>query len=127
MKNILFIFLCILTSQLHAQDSAADNKAADTLTYDKLERESYFPGGDQAWRNYLMAHMRYPANAIANNIEGIVIIQFVVDKEGNVSDITAKSGPVTGGLREEAIRLIQRSGKWIPAWQHGRYVKSYKQ
>jgi protein TonB len=43
-----------------------------------------------------------------------------------VSDVTAISGPETGGLREEAVRVIKKSGKWTAAIQNGRQVKSYK-
>ena len=54
------------------------------------------------------------------------MVKFIVDKEGNVSDVEAISGPDTGGLREEAVRVIKKSGKWTPAVQNGRFVKSYK-
>lgn len=46
--------------------------------------------------------------------------------DGEVSDIEAISGPTEGGLREEAVRVIKKSGKWVPAISHGRKVKSYK-
>ena len=51
-------------------------------------------------------------------------MQFIVDKEGAVSDVEAISGP--NELRAEAIRVIKKSGKWEPAVQNGRKVKSYK-
>ena len=59
-----------------------------------------------------------------NEIQGSVMVQFIVDKEGNVSNVEAVSGPEE--LREEAIRVIKKSGKWNPAVQNGRQVKSYK-
>jgi protein TonB len=55
-----------------------------------------------------------------------VTVRFIVDKDGKVSDIIAESGPDDGGLKAEAIRVIRRSGRWKPALQYGRYVKSYK-
>lgn len=64
--------------------------------------------------------------AIRNGIEGVVVIQFIVDDQGKVSDIEAISGPVSGGLREEAIRVIKRSGKWESAIWNGYKVTSYK-
>jgi protein TonB len=70
--------------------------------------------------------MRYPDEALNNEIQGTVVVQFIVDKEGNVSDVQAVSGPTEGGLREEAVRVIMKSGKWTPAVQNGRSVKSYK-
>jgi len=52
------------------------------------------------------------------------MVQFVVDKEGNVSDVQAVEGPEA--LRAEAVRVIKKSGKWTPAIQNGRKVNSYK-
>jgi protein TonB len=93
-------------------------------TFTKVEIESEFPGGASAWQRYLNKNLRYPQEAQDNEIQGTVVIQFVVDKEGVVSDVQAISGPAE--LRDEAIRVIKRSGKWTPAIQNGRQVKSYK-
>lgn len=95
-------------------------------TFTKVEIESEFPGGAAAWLRYLNKNLRYPDDAVNNEIQGTVVVQFIVDKEGNVSDVQAISGPDNGGLREEAVRVIKKSGKWTPAVQNGRQVKSYK-
>ena len=95
-------------------------------TFTKVEIESEYPGGAAAWLRYLNKNFRYPDDAVNNEIQGTVVVQFIVDKEGNVSDVAAISGPENGGLREEAIRVIKKSGKWTPAVQNGRQVKSYK-
>lgn len=95
-------------------------------TFVKVEIESEYPGGAAAWLRYLNRNFRYPDEGLTNEIQGTVTVQFIVDKEGNVSDVQAISGPEQGGLREEAIRVIRKSGMWIPAIQNGRKVKSYK-
>src|ERR1700749_1718443 len=95
-------------------------------TFTKVEIESEFPGGAAAWLRYLNKNLRYPDDAVNNEIQGTVVVQFIVDKEGNVSDVQAISGPDNGGLRDEAVRVIKKSGKWTPAVQNGRQVKSYK-
>src|ERR1700742_548547 len=95
-------------------------------TFTKVEIESEYPGGAAAWLRYLNKNFRYPDDAVNNEIQGTVVVQFIVDKEGNVSDVQAISGPESGGLREEAVRVIKKSGKWTPAVQNGRQVKSYK-
>jgi periplasmic protein TonB len=95
-------------------------------TFTKVEIESDFPGGPAAWLRYLNKNLRYPDDAVNNEIQGTVVVQFIVDKEGNVSDVQAISGPDNGGLRDEAVRVIKKSGKWTPAIQNGRQVKSYK-
>lgn len=93
-------------------------------TFTKVEIESEFPGGTSAWMRYLNKSLRYPQDAIDNEIQGTVVVQFIVDKEGNVSDVEAVSGAPE--LRDEAVRVIKKSGKWTPAVQNGRQVKSYK-
>lgn len=93
-------------------------------TFTKVEIESEYPGGASAWQRYLNKSLRYPQEAQDNEVQGTVVIQFIVDKEGNVSDVQAISGP--NELREEAVRVIKKSGKWTPAVQNGRQVKSYK-
>jgi protein TonB len=106
-------------------EAPKDNEDYDK-TFTKVEIESEFPGGAGAWLRYLNKNLRYPDDAVNNEIQGTVIVQFIVDKEGNVSDVTPISGPDDGGLREEAVRVIKKSGKWTPAVQNGRQVKSYK-
>lgn len=105
-------------------------RRTDEADYDKIftkvEIESQYPGGGPAWLRFLNKNLRFPDDALNNNIQGTVIVQFIVDKEGNVSDVQAISGPDQGGLRDEAIRVIRRSGQWLPAIQNGVKVKSYK-
>jgi protein TonB len=106
-------------------EAPKDNEDYDK-TFTKVEIESEFPGGPAAWLRYMNKNLRYPDDAVNNEIQGTVVVQFIVDKEGNVSDVQAISGPDNGGLREEAVRVIKKSGKWTPAVQNGRQVKSYK-
>ena len=93
-------------------------------TFTKVEIESSYPGGAAAWMRYLIKTLRYPQEAQDNEIQGAVVVQFIVDKAGMVSNVEAISGPAE--LREEAVRVIKKSGKWTPAVQNGRQVKSYK-
>lgn len=95
-------------------------------TFTKVEIESEYPGGAAAWLRFLNKNLRFPEDAINNEIQGTIVVQFIVDRDGNVSDVETVSGPETGGLRQEAIRVIKQSGKWKPAIQNGRQVKSYK-
>jgi protein TonB len=102
----------------------------DDEDYDKtfvsVQIESSYPGGMPAWQRYLNKNLRFPEEAVNNEIQGTVVVQFIVDKEGNVSDVQAIGGPDNGGLRDEAVRVIKKSGKWTPAIQNGRQVRSYK-
>jgi periplasmic protein TonB len=95
--------------------------------FDKVEIEAAFPGGDSKWRQYLERTLN--ANAPVDNgaPEGTytTVIQFVVDKEGNISDVRAMTNHGYG-MEAEAIRVIQKGPKWTPAVQNGRQVKAYR-
>jgi protein TonB len=90
----------------------------------KIEIESEFPGGSRAWFNFLNTHLTYPPKAVRKKIEGTVVLQFIVDKDGSISDLSALSGdPI---LAEAALKAMADSPRWRPATQNGRLVKSYK-
>jgi periplasmic protein TonB len=101
-------------------------KLEEDLPLETVEIEATYPGGVAAWIHFLDRNFRYPEAAADENVGGKVMVRFIVDKDGNVSNVEAISGPDKDGLREEAVRVIKKSGKWIPAVQNGRNVKSYK-
>ncbi|HTQ66647.1 MAG TPA: M56 family metallopeptidase [Puia sp.] len=113
---LFFAFAC-------TRDQAT--KESTEKIYSKVEVESDFPGGPEAWRNFIYKTLHYPDDAINKEIQGDVLVQFVIDKKGNVSDVKAISGPKE--LRAESVRVIeQSSGKWIPAMEGGQKVAAYK-
>jgi len=103
-----------------------ESKATTTQKpiFRKVEVEADFPGGQQGWIKYLNKNLHYPDEAVNSEIQGDVLIEFIVDEEGSVSDVKAISGPKQ--LRAESIRIVTESGKWIPAMQNGMKVKCYK-
>jgi periplasmic protein TonB len=96
----------------------------DNTIYTFVEIESSYPGGTNAWIRFLRKNYTVPEEAVDKNISGTVLVQFIVNKEGNVSDVKAVSGLEI--LSAEAVRAISKSGKWIPAIMNGRKVNSYK-
>jgi len=96
----------------------------DVIWVGPVEIESKYPGGIPAWSAFLYRKLVYPQQAIDDGKQGTVIVRFIVDKEGNVSDVEALSGPEE--LRASAVSVIKKSGRWEPAIQNGRKVKSYK-
>lgn len=102
----------------------AGNRTPNAGARTQVEKESEYVGGQAGWRQHLTRTFSYPKQAVDREIEGTVIVQFIVDEKGDLSEIQALSGHPL--LAEEAIRVIQRSGRWTPAISHGRKVKSYK-
>ena len=99
----------------------------DNKIFDKVEIEAQFPGGDTKWRQYLERNLN--ANVPVDNgaPEGTytTVVQFVVDKEGNISDVRAMTSNGYG-MEEEAMKVIKKGPKWTAAVQNGRSVKAYR-
>lgn len=89
--------------------------------------ESEFPGGAKAWLHYLTTTLRYPHEAIDNDLMGTVAVEFNVDKQGAVprTSIWVRRSAAYS-LDKEALRVIRQSGDWTPAVQFGEKVRSYK-
>jgi periplasmic protein TonB len=92
--------------------------------FEKLEIESEFPGGPNAWSAFLNTHLVYPQKAIRKKIEGTVLLGFIINKDGSISDLKALDGdPI---LQDAALKVMQESPKWKPSIQNGWLGKSYK-
>jgi periplasmic protein TonB len=93
-------------------------------TYILPEVESSFPDGLRGWQNFLQQNLTYPKKAMRKEIQGTVVLQFIVCTDGTVCDIEAVSGPEE--LRAAAVEALKKTPRWIPAIQNGKNVKSYK-
>ncbi len=104
-------------------DAAAWKRKSDTAK--GVEMESEFPGGKGSWGRYLMKNLIYPQRAQNLGKQGTVVLQFIVDTEGRIFDQEIVQS-VEFSLDQEALRMIIESPAWIPAFQYGKKVKSYK-
>ena len=132
MKRISLICFALLVGLAssaqtnHVDAPASVKRTSDSaVVFTRVEIESEFPGGAKAWQTYLGANFQYPKAAIKKNIQGTVIVQFIVNKDGRVSDVEVVQS-VHPSLDKEALRLIKESPNWIPAKQDGKKVNSYK-
>ena len=82
-----------------------------------------FPGGQQALFKYLGDNVKYPVIAQENGIQGRVICQFVVNKDGSIVDIEVVRSGGDPSLDKEAIRVIKSMPKWKPGKQRGKPVR----
>jgi protein TonB len=87
-----------------------------------VEKEPGFPGGLTAFGKYLEKNIRYPAVARENNTQGKVIVSFVCERDGSLTDVKVARG-IGDGCDEEAVRVIKNSPKWTPGIQNGRPVR----
>jgi len=100
------------------------SKKIATVTFDKVEIESQFPGGTKGWYDFLSSKLIYPKKAYKKRIEGQVVAKFIVEKDGSLSNIEIVSGPPE--LWQAVMDVLLQSPKWSPAVQNGKVVKSYK-
>ncbi len=89
---------------------------------DELDRGSRQQCSNRAVMQFLGKNLKYPRLAKENGIEGTVVIRFLVDKEGNITD-TEIVREIGGGCGKEALRVINKMTKWMPGKQQGKAVK----
>ncbi len=127
-SKIIYALLIFLMSSfaVNAQIDST-NKEPEDAVFNKVEIEAAFPGGTDAWLKYLTQTLN-AATPVDNGAPVgtyTVIVQFVVDKYGNISD--AKALTHHGyGMEKEVLRVIRTGPKWTPAVQDGRPVKAYR-
>ena len=90
--------------------------------YDVVEKMPSFPGGSKALMEYLDKNIKYPVSAQKNLLEGRVILQFIVDKKGRLSDVKVARS-VEPSLDAEAVRVVKAMPRWNPGMQNGKAVK----
>lgn len=93
-----------------------------TLMGDVVEQMPSFPGGPQALLNYLSEHINYPEGYEETCVQGRVVITFVVEKDGSLSDITVVKS-LEKAFDEEALRAVKSMPNWIPGMQDGKPVR----
>ena len=86
-----------------------------------VEQMPQFPGGEAALMKYLQSHINYPPMAAENNVQGRVVVQFVVDKTGKVGEVKVVRS-VDKDLDKEAVRVCKSLPKFTPGRQNGQAV-----
>ena len=95
----------------------------DEVVFVFVESMPEFPGGQQALFKYLSENVKYPVIAQENGIQGRVICQFVVNKDGSIVDVEVVRSGGDPSLDKEAIRVIKSMPKWKPGKQRGKAVR----
>lgn len=117
-STLLFI---LLFSICYAQDST---NTFDEEVFTIVEQMPQFPGGEHALDHYLRDSVSTPISAIQQNIKGKVIVQFIIDKEGNVTEVAINKG-LHPMIDKVAYSVIQNMPKWNPGRQRGKPVKVF--
>lgn len=94
----------------------------ENKVFDFVEQQPLFPGGPAALMKYLSENTKYPVVAQENGVQGRVTVQFVVEKDGSISDVHVLRG-VDPSLDKEAVRVVKSMPRWTPGKQNGITVR----
>ena len=90
---------------------------------DKVDEQPSFPGGESAMKSYLTSNVKYPIYAQENGVQGRVIVESIIEKDGSMSDVKVIRS-VDPSLDREALRVVKAMPKWTPAKLKGIPVRT---
>ena len=134
-KCLLFVvsaLVLLVIADAPAKASAQDKKgkttqtrkdtATDDKVYEVCEQMPIFEGGDAALLKYLRENLKYPDNTKDRGVQGRLVIGFIVEKDGSLTDVKVLR-PVDIDLDAEVLRLVKGMPKWIPGRHNGQRVR----
>lgn len=117
--GIFFLLGIFFTNSVNAQGVTDTSK----MSFQFVEQMPDFPGGQDAMIEYIRTNLRYPKQARRAKISGKVLVHFVIDENGNVTEEKVIEG-IGGGCDEEALSVVHHMPRWKPAKQNGAFVKT---
>lgn len=102
-------------------ENAPEEEATDEI-FSIVEKMPSFPGGTPEFYNFIAKNLKYPRRAQKAKVEGKVVLRFVVEENGDVSQVEVLKG-IGFDCDEEAVRVLLASPDWIPGQQRGKNVK----
>lgn len=125
--QLLFFFILLFPLFVPAQTAITpDTSAADTSVYIVAEEDAEFPGGTEALLAYLHKNIRYPQLANGEILPSMVIVSFIVEKDGSLSGIRFLRESRSAGEQElaaECLRVLRAMPAWKPAKMNGNIVR----
>lgn len=124
MKRLIVMSLmatCCLTTVL-AQKTVVSQKDQKETPFNEVEDKPAFPGGMEAMIQFFSTNIQYPADAKKQKIDGRVLVNFVVEKDGSITDVKVMK-PGFPSLDAEAVRVVKMMPKWKPGYQKGQAVR----
>ena len=111
----------IITTVKH-QKEIYNEQISQPDVFDKVDEAPQFPGGMAGMMQYLSSNIRYPEDAKESGAQGRVIVSFIVEKDGSISNAKVAK-PTYSSLDEEALRVVNAMPKWVPGKQNGEAVR----
>ena len=112
-----------VTQRVETEPVKAEPKPeVENKVFDVVEQMPSFPGGPSALMQYLSSNIKYPVVAQENGVEGRVVVSFVVERDGSITDVQVARS-VDPSLDREAQRVVRNMPRWIPGKQNGQAVR----
>ena len=118
MKRIVLIAIfgiIAIASKAQTADSVLKSKA-------DIKEDPSFPGGQKKLDRYLRKNIKYPKTDLEKGHQGIVLVQFIIEKNGSLTNFIIVEG-VSKEIDEEALRVVKNSPNWEPAKRNGKPVR----
>lgn len=112
------------TVREHKNEVIVEDKKPEPVedkVFTSVEQMPQFPGGDVALLKYISDHIKYPTIAMENNVQGKVVVQFVVTRDGSIGEVKVARGK-DPDLDKEAVRVVKTLPKFIPGKMNGQAV-----
>lgn len=116
------IFIDIPAGRGQIDAGITESAGATDAPFRQVEIAPSFPGGIEAFLKYVQKNYRYPVQAIEQGVNGKVILTFIVERDGSLTDIQIVRD-LKFSTGDEAVRLLKASPKWSPGIQNGRPVR----
>lgn len=121
MKRFLLLLSAILlTNMAFCQEEK--KVSVDDEVFVVVEEQAEFPGGMDSLYAYIVKNLKYPEQAKEKGIQGRVFVQFVIEKDGSISNVKILRG-IGGGCEEAAVEMVKNMPKWKPGKQRGKPVR----
>lgn len=111
-----------VTQRVADEPVKEDKPEVENKVFDVVEQMPSFPGGPSALMQYLSNNVKYPVVAQENGVQGRVVVSFVVERDGSITDVKVVRS-VDPSLDREASRVVSSMPKWIPGKQNGSPVR----
>ena len=122
---LLFVGITMSYAQTKAQpvkEATTSSQDDPEKVYEAVDESPSFPGGLDALMKYLASNIQYPREAVKSKIQGKVILQFVVERDGSIGDLSVRQG-VDPRLDAEAMRVVRSMPTWTPGKKDGKVVR----
>lgn len=118
----LLLILCPMTISASTAVNANTTNQKSHKVYEMVEEMPMFPGGQKEMMTFLSKTTKYPAKAVKKKIQGRCLVQFIVEKDGSISNVRVMS-KVHPLLDAEAIRVVKSMPRWMPGRLKGKPVR----